>query len=264
MQRAQGALTRPYPEVQYPLLFGHRGCCKSAPENTLAAFRKVLDFGIPGVELDVHLCKTGELVVSHDFNLKRVTGFDSIIEETAYETIAELDAGAWFAEEFRGEKIPLLTEVLDLMGDKVYYDIEIKTNCRKCGSVERTLADIIAGRELYRRVMVSSFNPFSIRALRHFDRRIATAVIYSTHREVPRLFRKGAGRYICRPAALKPDKNLVNRWSLFFDKKIAGYPLITWTIDEAPTARRLLELGVDGIISNIPEEMLSVVKEYRA
>ncbi len=230
----------------------------------MAAFRRVIEQGVPGVELDVHMCKTGELVVTHDFNLKRVTGFDSIIEETPFEAVAELEAGSWFGEEYSGEKIPPLNDVLDLLGDKVYYDIEIKTNCRRCGPVEKALAETVAGRQLYDRVMVSSFNPFSIRALRYIDRRIATAVIYSRHRDVPRFFRRGAGRFVCRPLALKPDHNRVNKRTLFLDKKIQGYPVITWTVDEAADARRLLKLGVDGIISNVPEEMFSAVKQYRS
>ena len=68
-----------FPFTRYPLLFAHRGCSNAAPENTMAAFQKVLDYNIPGVELDVHICRTGELLVTHDFNLHRVTGFDSPI-----------------------------------------------------------------------------------------------------------------------------------------------------------------------------------------
>ena len=71
-----------FPFTQYPLLFGHRGCSRLAPENTLASFQKILDNNIPGVELDVQMCSTGEIIVLHDLNLKRTTGLDALASET--------------------------------------------------------------------------------------------------------------------------------------------------------------------------------------
>jgi len=84
----------PFASADYPLLFGHRGCSSIAPENTLAAFQKILDHGVPGVELDVQLCKSGELVVMHDSNHKRTTGMDAPVTETDYATNSGLDAGS--------------------------------------------------------------------------------------------------------------------------------------------------------------------------
>ncbi|HDQ14938.1 MAG TPA: glycerophosphodiester phosphodiesterase, partial [Sediminispirochaeta sp.] len=91
-----------FPFAQYPLLFGHRGCSIIAPENSMAAFQQILDHKVPGVELDVHMCKSGELVVTHDSNLKRVTGLDADVEDTHWEQIRELEAGSWFSESYRG------------------------------------------------------------------------------------------------------------------------------------------------------------------
>ena len=98
------------------LLFGHRGYSAIAPENTLAAFRSLIDHQIPGVELDVHLSRDGNVVVIHDGNLKRTTGKDSLVQECTAAQIRTLDAGLWFGEKFKGEKIPLLGEVFALLG----------------------------------------------------------------------------------------------------------------------------------------------------
>ncbi len=247
------------PVASRPLLFGHRGASAQAPENTLAAFNALLDSGIPGVELDIHRCASGELVVIHDFELKRVSGRDGRVENTVWEELSELDVGSWFAEEFAGESIPLLDEVFDLLGSKVYYDIEIKQEDRECGLLEESLRKKISERALQDRVVVSSFNPYALRELRRLDGNISTALIYTTGPEFPFLLRGGAGRFISRPTALKPNMDHVTRGNLFFKRILEGFPVIPWTVDDEESARRLLDLGVDGLISNHPERLLPLV-----
>ena len=244
------------PSAPRPLLFGHRGCSAAAPENTLAAFRRAAESGIPGIELDVHRCMTGELVIIHDDSLQRTAGLDALVEETAYAEIAGLDAGSWFGEAFRGERVPLLRELLDLAGPEIYFDIEIKNRERRCGPLERQLAGLIRNRSLHGRVIISSFNPFSLREIKRLDTDISTALIYTRHPELPRPLRNGAGRFICRPDVLKPEKNKVCRRSMFFKGRLAGYPVLPWTVDDPEEARRLLALGAEGIISNRPEDLL--------
>ena len=154
--------TRPFDFAEYPLLFGHRGCSKAAPENTFASFKKILENKIPGVELDVHLCKSGEIVVIHDLNLKRTTGKDALVAETNLDDIKKLDAGLWFDKSFKGEKIPTLDEVFKLMGTNVYYDIEIKHQNRQYGELEEKLVAKIREWGYEDRVIISSFNPIAV------------------------------------------------------------------------------------------------------
>lgn len=250
----------PLPFAGRPILFAHRGCSAAAPENTLAAFRKAAEAGIPGIELDIHRCASGELVVIHDDSLKRTTGLDAAVEETAYSVIAGLDAGAWFGPEFGGEKVPLLGEVFELLGDTVYYDIEIKTRERSCGPVEQAVIESIYRSGLASRILVSSFNPFSLREIKRLDPSIPTALIYTNHPELPLPFRNGGGRFICRPDVMKPASDKVNRPSMFFKGRLAGYPVLPWTVDDPEEARRLLHLGAAGIISNLPEELLHLFR----
>jgi len=238
-----------------PLLFAHRGCSKIAPENTLSSFQAVLDHGVPGVELDIHECGSGELIVTHDSSLKRVTGHDAAVEETPYEIIRSLDAGKWFGEEFSGQKIPLLDEVLDLLGSSVYYDIEIKSRKYHYGSIENKLVEMIRRRGIGNRVVISSFDPFSLREVRRIDHELQTAITYINHQELPFALRHGAGRFICRPLALKPHRKIVNRWTMFRHGRVEGYPVIPWTVDDRTEAEWLLSLGCEGIISNVPETM---------
>jgi glycerophosphoryl diester phosphodiesterase len=227
----------------------------------MSAFQLLLDHGVPGVELDVHICKSGELVVTHDANLKRITGLDAMIIDTEYSEIRRLDAGSWFGESYAGERIPLLDEVFDLLGDKVYYDIELKNESRIPGRLEQEVVKTVQRRGMQERMMLSSFNPYSIRAVRRLDHRIHTAHIYSDHETIPRLLRHGLGRFICFPQALKPNRNQISRRMLLHLQKIEGYPIFTWTEDDLEKAKHYLSLGVNGIITNVPEKMLESFRE---
>ncbi len=239
-----------------PLILGHRGCSKAAPENTLAAFQKLLDYKIPGVELDVQLCKTGELVVLHDFNLKRTTGVDALACETALQAIKELDAGSWFDESFIGEEIPTLDEVFDLLGSGMFYDIEIKNVKRTSGELERALVNKIRKRNLQGHVIISSFNPLAVRKVREIAPELNTAIIYSNSETLPWYLHHGEGRHLCKPNTLKPDIHRCTSFNLFIERKIRGYHIITWTVDKQSDFQQCIDWGVDGIITNVPEKLI--------
>ncbi len=253
--------TKLFTFAQYPLLFAHRGCSIAAPENTMASFNKVREFGIPGVELDVQMCKSGEIVVVHDLNLKRTTGFDALVEETELKEIKKLDAGSWFDKSFAGEKIPTLDEVFELLGSGVYYDIEIKHTRSQHGELEKMLVEKIHQWNFDDRVIISSFNPIAILGIRRADPQLNTAIIYCSKESIPWWLRNGAGKYICKPNILKPCKQKVNPLTMFINKKIQGYNIVSWTIDDPVLAEKNLDQGVNGIITNAPEDMIEMVRK---
>jgi len=249
-----------YLDAHVPLLYAHRGYSKRAPENTLAAFAAALSASIPGVELDVHRARSGELVVIHDFNLKRITGEDLIVEECDLPTLRSLDAGAWFGAPFAGERIPLLSEVLDTLSDRVYYDIEIKSRAVDDSSLASALVGLIRAKRLTRRCLISSFNPYALRAAKRLAPEIPTAVIYSNDREILPFLRHGEGRFISGCQVLKPDRRKITPVGMFVNQRMLGYPVITWTVDDAGVADRLLKRGVTGLISNDPEPLLALTE----
>lgn len=246
-----------YEGASLPLLFAHRGYSSRAPENTLAAFAEARRAGIPGVELDVHRCATGELVVIHDHELGRLAGVEGTVEKESWSSLRALDVGSSHSSAHAGERIPLLEEVFDLLGDQVYYDIEIKNRGdSEPGPLERDLVDLIHSRGLVGRCLVSSFNPYPIRLFKSLDKAIPTAIIYSSERGVPFVLRRGEGRFVSGCDVLKPDKRKMKPWPLFINQMVMGYPVITWTVDDVDLAERLLALNITGIISNDPEPML--------
>ena len=103
------------PDVEYIKTMevtAHRGASADYPENTMSAFRGANKLGADWIELDVQQTKDGQIIVIHDTNLNRITGIDRYIWNTNYEDITYLDAGIWFSDEFAGEPIPLLSDVI--------------------------------------------------------------------------------------------------------------------------------------------------------
>lgn len=231
-----------------PLLFGHRGCPKLAPENTLASFTKLMEHKVPGVELDVQICKSGELLVYHDNNMKRTTGFDGNIVDHDLSQIRSLDNGSFFSEDYKDEKIPLFEEVLQLLGDSVYYDIELKADYMKNRGLEQKVLEMIRDFRLEKRVLISSFNPIPLYRFEKITKGIPRALIYSNSTDIPFFLRKGEGLLISGGEVIKPDVRLLDR--NLFNKLSKKYKVMTWTVDDETRFRELVSWGISGICTN--------------
>lgn len=242
-----------FPHAFRPLIFGHRGYASLAPENTMAAFTMCATRGIFGIELDVHLCRSGELMVIHDHTVERVANVPGRVEQMSLGELRELDVGSHAGARYTGERIPLLREVLETFGDSIHYDIELKMEgTRNTGLAEKTW-ELIQATHLENVVLVSSFNPFAIRQFTQVSKHaVPTAVIYSEAEEVPAPLRHGWGRHIARCSVLKPDWNLVTAKSVKKFNKRLDYPLLAWTVDDYLVGKRLIDLGVTGLVSNNP------------
>ena len=105
-------------------IFAHRGARCAAPENTLPAFAVALDMGVAGIELDVHRSADGQLVVIHDFTVEKTTDGQGAVEALSAAELRRLDAGSHFSPAFAGVQIPLLEEVLELVGDRCLLNVQ--------------------------------------------------------------------------------------------------------------------------------------------
>ncbi len=250
-----------FPGIARPLLFAHRGLSSIAPENTMAAFKLARKLGIPGVELDVHLTSDGKLAVIHDHTTARIAEGPALdIERSTWKEISSVDAGSWKGGEWKGERIMELGELFEEFGDAFYYDVEIKSRIASDYGLEKTLAACLrdafaSAGSLSGRILVSSFNPMSLARFKYLSSALPTAIIWSGDPEVPAYLRHGEGRWIGKVDALKPDKAKVRRLSSFRWKNLGRYPILPWTVDEAPEAERLIGLGCEGVISNRPQEL---------
>jgi glycerophosphoryl diester phosphodiesterase len=192
-----------------PLLFGHRGLSAAAPENTLAAFRLLVDNGIPGAELDVQLSRDRRLVVLHDFSLLRTTGCAAQVRKIDFSDIRALDAGSWFSPRFRAERVPLLEEVFEACGERLYYDIELKWDHREANGLEQEVLTCVRRHGLEKRCLLSSFNPYCVCRLRRLAPELPAAHIWANLPALPFLLRHGEASLVFPTPFTKPEADRI-------------------------------------------------------
>lgn len=226
----------------------------------MAAFKLAREMGMPGVELDVHLTSDGKLAVIHDHNTARIGGAALEVERSTWKELCALDVGSWKGSEWKGERLIELRELFEEFGEAFYYDVELKSNIASDYGLEAAVASCLrdafgAQGGLAGRILISSFNPLSLARFKYLASALPTAIIWSSDGSVPAYLRHGEGRWIGKVDVLKPDKAKVRRASAFRWRNLGAYPILPWTVDEAPEAARLLSLGCEGLISNRPQEL---------
>ena len=255
-----------------PKVFAHRGASTVAPENTLPAFEKALELGADGIELDAQATADGQLVVLHDYNLERTTTGVGPLRTHTLAQLAGIDAGVRFDTAFSGTPIPTLEQVFDLVGDGFIVNVEIKNMDWNGGREPEPLANLIQRRRLYDQVIVSSFNPIALRRMRQIDPSIPLGLLYfdrpphaangnrSLLRKVRSLPLKDLLLYFCRPwlsrglapEALHPYFTSIDA-QLVAKARSRGQLVNAWTVNSGAEARRLAGLGVDAIITDVPD-----------
>jgi glycerophosphoryl diester phosphodiesterase len=242
--------SRQTPPPVRPAILGHRGASAQAPENTLAAFRLAMAQGADGVELDARRCASGEVVVFHDQDALRIAGAPLRVAEVPLDVLRELDAGAWKGAGFRGERIPLLAEVLEaLPGARVNVELKAERRDRRLAGAA---AEVIRRAGASGRVIASSFDAGLLAAFQRAAPEVACGLLVD-RRAGWRLLAELA-LWRLRPEAVHPEHGLataaqVGRW------RARGLAVSVWTVDEPAEARRLAGLGVDSLITNRPGEL---------
>src|SRR5512140_1647446 len=163
------------------LVLGHRGASAEAPENTLAAFELAVAQGADGVELDVWRCASGEVVVAHDEDLVRVGGSPLRIPDAGLDDLRALDVGAWKGARWRGQRIPLLAEVLEAL-PRALVNVELKSRGGRDLGLARAVADVIHRARAEARVIVSSFDWRLVAAFRLASPDVATGLLFEANR----------------------------------------------------------------------------------
>lgn len=241
-----------------PLIIAHRGASGEAPENTLAAFDAAARAGADGVELDVAMCASGDVVVIHDDTIDRTTNGSGRVRDMTLETLRLFDAGRWFDTRYAGEVIPTLADVLDLVGETMLVNIEIKTASIKDEGLEDGVINLVRHRGLVERVLISSFNPVSLWRMRRRAPELRRALL--TAPNLPFMLASGWPATFVQPHALHPHHSQVEE-ALVRRAHAKGRKVNAWTVDDPDEMRRLCHLGVDGIITNYPARLRSVLDQ---
>jgi glycerophosphoryl diester phosphodiesterase len=233
-----------------PLNFAHRGASHEAPENTLAAFLYALELGADGIEFDVQLSSDGEPVVIHDFALETTTNGSGPVRDKTLAQLKALDAGGHFDPAFVGQRIPTLQEVIDAVGQRMLLNIELKTASLRDDGLAAAIVRTVEENHLVDRVILSSFNPLTLRRVRQLNPRIPVGLLYAP--DLPVLLHKPWLRHLIQFNALHPHHSLVDGEYVQWAHK-QGYRVHTWTVDDPGDMWRLMRRGVDLIITNRPD-----------
>ncbi|SDI40541.1 glycerophosphoryl diester phosphodiesterase [Alteribacillus persepolensis] len=240
-------------EQKQVLNIAHRGASGHAPENTMAAFEKSVDMKADMFELDVQMSKDGELVVIHDTTVDRTTNGTGAVKDLTYEEIRELDAGSHFSDEFTGEKIPTLGEVLDEYRGKSGILIEVKSPSLYPGIAEK-VADELTSRNMDKpnnnKIIVQSFDHDFVQTFHSLLPSVPVGVLISYNPFG--ISDSLLSEFTEYADYVNPNKDMMDASLL---ERIHSFGMEThpWTVRSQEAADSLLQLGVDGIITDYPD-----------
>lgn len=241
-----------------PKVYAHRGFSSVAPENTIAAFNKALEIGVSGIELDVQLSKDGIPMVFHDEKLDRTTNNQGFLASFTCAELKKLDAGSWFSKTYAGEKIPTLEEVLQLLSKKphtaVELNIELKTGIVDYPDLEEIVLDLTAQYQIQSRTIYSSFNHYSLKKIKELDSTARIGILYVAGIYEPWTYAVNMGAEALHPLFYNIQPLLVK------EAHLAGVKLNPWTVDDPKIMKKMIECGVDGIITNYPDRLLQILQ----
>lgn len=236
-------------------IFAHRGGRRWGPENTMHVFRRCLELGVDGIELDVQRCATGELVVFHDSDLLRTTNGAGNLVDCTFEELQRLSAGAWYDEGFAGERVPLLADVLALVDGKLTINIEVKNLPFRFAGIEDELVEMLSDYPAREKIVFSSFDHELIAGMskKYPDWTYAALMV-----AIP----ENLGEYAAslKAAYWNPDHEFLDEKSVA-DARSGGLKILPWTVNDARSWLRLINLGVDGIITDDPEGLHAFLEE---
>ncbi len=241
----------PYTRPPFKVI-AHRGNSCQAPENTIASFRQAVNIGVEFLECDVQLSKDGVPMVIHDSTFHRITSEKNAVEvdQLPLKKIKEFDAGLWFRKRYKGEKIPTLEEFFNLPKKNIGIMLDIKEETVKDCFLAKKVGDLIKETSHHTPIIVGSLSPNILLCLEAY---------LPEQKFIPIIEKEEQFREF----EVIQAKHYALHYSLAKRKKIEelhekGIEVWVWTVDDKPTAMRLVDRGVDGIITNRPKKMMGM------
>jgi glycerophosphoryl diester phosphodiesterase len=240
--------------MRNPWIIAHRGASGHAPENTLSAFQRAVELGARFIETDLHLTRDARFVAIHDATLERTTNGHGPVKDRTLAELRELDAGMWFDRQFMGEQIPTLEETLQFgrQHDVIFY-LEIKYD--GAWGMHHSLVAAIQNSENAARTIAISFDPETLRSLRQIDPGVMMGLLVDK-----------AGPDLVKSAVEAGARQLCLRWNLISRELVeqahrADLHVVTWTVNDAGEMRNVIEAGVDGVMTDLPDRLRAVVED---
>ena len=238
-------------------IYAHRGASGYAPENTLEAFALAARMGAHGVELDVHISRDGELVVSHDESIERVSNGTGFLCDFTLKELKSLSFNKT-KPEYQDARIPTLKEVFELLKPTgLGINIELKNSLIEYPDLEQKVVELTAREFSLDRVIFSSFNHYSMLRLKEMDRSLSCGLLYEASLVSPWEY---AGRLGME--ALHPHYSQVITPGGFCRKAHeSGIAVHTWTVNTSDEIVRVLTEGADIVITNYPDLAVKRLEE---
>lgn len=234
-------------------IWAHRGARRMAPENTVPAFELGLAQGAEGVEFDVQLTADGIPVVIHDETVERTTNGEGLVQDFSLAALQSLDASAGH-EGFAGVQIPTLAEVLDVFAhSRVTVNIELKNSKVDYPGLEEKVLAAVDAFDLTDRVLLSSFNHYSLKRLLELGTRCPVAVVYTDPLYKPWRYAAQLGA-----SAIHPPRRFVLRRGFVRKAQAAGIAVRPWVVNSEGELRRMFSYGVDAVFTDVPDVALAV------
>ncbi len=243
------------------LVIGHRGAAGLAPENTAAAIRTAVKLKVDVIELDMQLTKDYELVLFHDYKMDRTTGKFGVVNDLTFKQLSGLDVGSFFSKEFSSETPITLEETLKMVGGRCQIIIDIKDrNLREAEILARLLIEKIKKSKFKKQIRISSWNHY---VDRYVDKEIKEAGLKNValaylHRKRGSPFKnlKNLNYISIHPHFLRTSKHLIR------EAHKLGLQVFPWGVGKKKLMKKLLKMGVDGIITDYPNRLQEVLNDY--
>lgn len=238
------------------LNIAHRGFSGKYPENTMLAFRKAVEAGADGIELDVHYTKDKQLVVIHDEHIDRTCDGEGAVCDFTLDELKKFDASADFRGKYGVNRIPTLREYFEFVKpiDGFVTNIELKTGFNVYPGIEQMVYDMIKEFDLEDRIIISSFNHFSVMRFKSIAPEVKCGFLEGDWIVDFGEYAKTRGVEFVHPRNI----TVINETA----KEILsnGIGINTWTVNEPDDVRRLYKLGVNAVIGNYPDMIKEVIE----
>lgn len=246
-----------------PLILAHRGANKVAPQNTIPAFIKALEFNADGIETDVHLCKDGEIVICHNYTVDETSNGIGLIDELTLAQLKAMDFGSYFNKDFSGVSLPTLSELLDVVRKMKLINIEIKPP-KKDNDLVKKVVEEINKYGIVENSILSCFDPECVRMVKEIDKNVKTALLYENDELGNEIMRFGVAKY-CKQLnvnAAHPHRKLIKENEVV-ELHNFGMAVNPWTVNLEEDIIRLTEWGCDALISDVPDYCRKVLESIK-
>lgn len=237
----------------------HRGASAYAPENTAPAFRLAVEMGADGVENDIRLTKDNIYVLSHDSSINRMSTGKGEVCDMTYEELLQYDFGVRTNEKFKGTRIATLEDFLDIVDGMRVINIELKPLMPRDDRqfAFDTLYNALVKHSCVERTIISSFDHVSLKGLKEAHPDLRTALLYG-HKMSPDETVEFVRSF--KADIIHPELSCINA-DIAQKCRENGIDVNVWTVDAPKDIKRAMELGVTGIITNVPDRVLEILRE---